>query len=331
MKALLEKRNTIYGACAIWIVVFHVFRRISMPYIPVLTNIICIGNLAVDIFFFFSGLCLSLSVTKYNYPDTGWKPYFKKRLTRILLPYVIVCVPYYFWSAVFETSGSIVRKALVFFANLTSVSFWLKGTQTTWYVYGILIFYCLFPVIHSFVKKSGALQITALLSGMILFATATAYIPVLKNSMIVWARFPVFTIGVVAGTIPDKDRVPNAAQTVVAALIVVLLGCLTSTSELSEAFSFPPVCKFLLFIPLTLALLTLLAIFGKKNRFLEWIGGLSLELYLVHITMLHPLKYYGVIQTLGLWLYLFLPAVSLLLAWVVGLIEKRILKRGAET
>ena len=72
MSKLLEKRNTIYGVCAIWIVLFHTFRRIGMPYIPVLTNIVGIGNMAVDVFFFFSGLCLALSVKKHDYQIAGW-------------------------------------------------------------------------------------------------------------------------------------------------------------------------------------------------------------------------------------------------------------------
>ena len=86
--------------------------------------------------------------------------------------------------------------------------------------------------------------------------------------------------------------------------------------------------KLLLFLPLSLSLLMLLSRFGKRVRFLEWAGGLSLEIYLVHITLLHPLKYYGIMEALGCWLYICLPAAALLLAWIVGEIEKNIRKRG---
>ena len=329
MRALLEKRNTIYGACAIWIVFFHTFRRISMPCIPVITNIVSIGNMAVDVFFFFSGLCLSLTAAKNDYPRTGWRPYFRKRLSRILLPYLLIGVPYYMWSALCETSGHIVRRGAVFLANLSSASFWIKGMQTTWFVYGILLFYTLFPALYCFVKKSGTKKQIALLLGMILFAIASAYTPVLENSMIVWARLPVFTLGVIAGAFPERVKAPGKVQILAAALIVLFLAWLTSLSELSETFTIPPVHRFLLYIPLSLALLTLLSKFGKKNRFLEWAGGLSLEIYLVHITLLHPLQYYGLLQKLGWWLYVCLPAAALLLAWIVGEIEKQIRKRGA--
>ena len=185
MSKLLEKRNTIYGICAVWIVLFHTFRRIGMPYIPVLTNIVGIGNMAVDVFFFFSGLCLSLSAHKHNYQKTGWKDYIRRRLSRVLLPYLIVCIPYYSWSAIFESSGGIGIKAAIFLSNLSSVSFWQKGTQTTWYVYGILMFYILFPGIYTFVQKNGSKRKVCLVLGLILFAVISSYIPILKNSMIV--------------------------------------------------------------------------------------------------------------------------------------------------
>jgi peptidoglycan/LPS O-acetylase OafA/YrhL len=328
MRALLEKRNSIYGACAIWIVLFHTFRRISMPYIPIAINIVSIGNLAVDVFFFFSGLCLSLSAGKHDYQKTGWRPYFKKRLSRVLLPYLLIGIPYYIWAAVCETSGSVLRRGAAFLADLSSASFWLKGMQTTWFVYGILLFYTLFPAIYAFVKRSGSGKKIAFLFGLILFAVAAAYTPVLKNSMIVWVRLPVFSIGVMAGTLPEQDKVPGKGPTAAAALLVVLLGWLTSLSELSESFTIPAVYKLLLFLPLSLSLLMLLSRFGKRVRFLKWAGGLSLEIYLVHITLLHPLKYYGIIEALGYWLYICLPAAALLLAWIVGEIEKHIRKRG---
>ena len=141
MTKLLEKRNIIYGFCAIWIVLFHTFRRIGMPYIPVITNIIGIGNMAVDVFFFFSGFCLSLSVKKHNYLETGWKEYFSRRFIRVLIPYLIICIPYYLWNALFEVEGNASHKLIMFFANLSSASFWLKGTETTWYLYGIILLY----------------------------------------------------------------------------------------------------------------------------------------------------------------------------------------------
>lgn len=51
-----------------------------MLYIPIVTNVIGIGNLAVDIF---SGLCLSLSATYHHYAENGWREYYIRRFDRV--------------------------------------------------------------------------------------------------------------------------------------------------------------------------------------------------------------------------------------------------------
>ena len=304
---LMEKRNAIYGVCALWIILFHVFRRISMPYIPVFTDGIAIGMLSVDVFFFLSGTSLALAAEKHRYMESHWKGYLKRRLERIMIPYLIVGVPYYLWNCIFEVHGSAGKKILVFFANLSSASYWLRGTQTTWYVYAIVLFYCLFPFLFCFIKKGSRAAQIALLAGTIGLAIISAYIPVLNNSVNVWSRLPVFIMGIWAA---NELREKN---------------------ELSPTSTLPIVYRNLLQLPLTLSLMALLSVHPMKTKphVLEWLGGLSLELYLVHVTLLHPLKYYGIIDAVGYWLYLILPPLSALIAWVVGKIEKTVMKRLA--
>lgn len=324
MNKLLEKRNTIYGFCAIWIVLFHTFRRIGMPYIPAITNVVGIGNLAVDVFVFFSGLCLSLSVEKYNYPQNGWGEYYKRRLKRVLVPYLIICIPYYLWEVLCESSEGALHKAVAFLADLFSASFWLKGTLTTWYVYGILVFYLLFPLLHKIIRKKKRNITVGLLIVQICFAVLTAYIPVLKNSMIVWARLPIFTIGIIAGANGQKDRKTDNKWILISVFILLFLGFVISVSEISDAFTIPKVCRYLLYIPMTLSLMYLLSMKKGKVQVLERIGGLSLEIYLIHVTLLHPIKYYGIMDAMRYWLYLVLPIVSIIIALIVKHIENLI-------
>ena len=329
MSNLLKKRNAIYGICAIWIVLFHTFRRISMPYIPVITNIIGIGNMAVDIFFFLSGVCLSLSAARQRYLEKGWAEYYKRRFIRIILPYLIICIPYYLWATAFESTGTFVHRVIAFVANFSSATFWLRGIQTTWYLYGIALFYILFPFLYRFAIQNGWKKKFILLLGVIAFAITTAYVPVLKNSMILWARLPIFLIGTFVGA---SEKMPETRKTivrVVSATVFILLGVLTSMSELSKSFTIPQVYRLLLYIPMTISLMILLSTPPtRRARLFKWIGSFSLEVYLVHITLLHPVKYYGMMDAVGYWLYLILPVVSVLIAWVFARIEDLILKKG---
>ena len=323
MTKLLEKRDAIYGFCTVWVILFHVFRRISMPYIPVVTNIVGIGNMAVDVFFFLSGLSLCLSAEKHSYLENGWKDYYQKRCLRILLPYAIICIPYYLWAAVEESSGRLVHRALKFFADLFSASFWLKGTQTTWFVYGIMLFYILFPLIYRIVRKKKPLWNAAVLVGTAAFAVLASYAPLLKNGVVVWARLPVFYAGVMTGFL-EEDRPMGKWMISVAAIVLLAVGAVTSASELSETFTVRPVFRLLLYFPMTLSLLIIFREVPYHGKLLGTIGSVSLEMYLIHVTLLHPIKRYGIMASTGYWLYLILPVISLILSLAVRQLEEGI-------
>ncbi len=318
VEQLLKKRNTIYGICALWIIFFHLYRQLACPNIPIVTNFLCIGNMGVDVFFFLSGLCLSLSAVKHKYSVVGWKAYFKRRLSRVLIPYLCVGIPYYLWSAFFERTGSLPHRLLRFLADLSSATFWLRGMSTTWYVFGIIIFYLLFPLLFTIVSSTGRKQLAFLITGMACFAVLSAYLPVIKNSIVLWSRLPVFTLGIILGT-RDRTSYALSRSTRICLLVVLLLlfwltSSMALTNTQNKVFI---VCRLLLFAPMTVLLLTLVSDFGNGLRFFELLGTISLEIYLVHITILHPLAYWGYVERFNNRLYLILPFVSVAIAWLV--------------
>ena len=331
---LLSRRNSIYGVCAVWVVLFHVFDRLRAPVIPVVTDIICTGNIAVDIFIFFSGLCLALSAAKNHYQAAGWKAYYTKRLKRILIPYLIIAIPYYAWNAMAEHSGSLLRRAAVFLGNLSSANFWLNGTQTTWFAFGILLLYLIFPLLYSALsgKDLFGARSLALLAGSIAFAVLSSYIPVLKKRIVVWGRVPIFIIGVICGC--HKDQVSGffrrkGLTAGIAALMLVLLTFLLSRDKLSGRASIQQIYRFLLYIPMTLSILCLLSLPGprKESGVLAALGAVSFEIYLVHITLLHPFKFYGLLEKAGYWSYLIVPLAAIAVSFAVYRLEKWIAAR----
>ncbi len=323
---LLKKRDTVYGILAIWIVIFHIFRKFAVPYIPFVSNIAGLGNISVDIFLFYSGLCLCLSASKNNYPENGWGEYFKKRVLRIFIPYFLICIPFYIWSAVYEISGSFMHRSIIFCLNFSSVKFWLQGTQTTWYVYAIILCYLVFPLLYGYLRKAGSKGRVCIIAALAAFAVLTNYLPVLKNSTIVWARLPIFSIGVISGFDDLKLKKPGKLLIVLSAAVTLGLGYLISLSELSEKPFIPNVYRFLLYIPMTLAVMVLLSTFGGGTGALDFVGRLSLEIYLVHIALIHITIYRGVFDAIGLWIIIALPAASILISWLVSLIEAPIRK-----
>lgn len=337
---LLENRDSVYGVLALWIILFHTFRRISMPFVPVITNLISIGNFVVDVFMFYSGVCLALSAARNKYEETGWKEFYKRRIARVIIPYLVICVPFYLWAAFCEHSGSLASSIAVFLANISSATFWLKGTTTTWFVYGIMLCYLLFPHIYLFAKKRSIKEQLIFIIGLVLFSVAISYIPVLKYGRLAWLRLPIFSLGVMTGVrylynsnTPSPLHVTNRdACLILSTIIFAILGGITSSNEL-HLLRLPFAVRIIMYLPMTIAFAYLISemdIINKilKNRFLSLMGLISLELYLVHVPLLHPLKQYGVIKAVGYWLYLVLPVASIAISAAAYGIEQHILKRG---
>ena len=331
LKRLLACRDTLYGACALWIIFFHLRRRISMPWIPALTNAFALGNMGVDVFLFLSGLCLSLSAEKRDYGKNGWRGYWSRRFARVLLPYALVSIPLYLWQALFTRRGRLLRRAARFLWNASSASFWLSGTQTTWYVYAILVFYLLFPLIYRAAKLRSAAGRIAPLAAAFAVAALSARVPLLRHSLVCWARLPIFTLGVIAGTMTGRlDSPPRRAGLWLSAAALPALGWPISASEVFGAFSLPQILRLMLYIPMTFAALYLVSAFGRPVRVLEVIGRRSLEIYLIHIALLHVFKHAGITGAVGYWLYLILPAATLSIALIIGSIEDALLRRAKE-
>ena len=54
LNVILEQRAAIYGILSIWIMLFHIAKRIGVPGNPgIISPLINMGNVAVDIFFFY--------------------------------------------------------------------------------------------------------------------------------------------------------------------------------------------------------------------------------------------------------------------------------------
>ena len=125
MKEILKYRNQIYGLCAIWIVLFHIQRRLGFPEVPILTPLLKMGNAGVDVFMFLSGYCLCLSFKRNN--DLG--RYFKKRVMRVVVPYLVIAIPYFLYKSFFiKSSLSLFAQCKSFFIDLAGVSFWIASS-----------------------------------------------------------------------------------------------------------------------------------------------------------------------------------------------------------
>lgn len=319
-----------YGFLALWIIVFHIESTVGLPWsIPVLSPLIQCGNICVDVFFFISGYCCYLSFKKN--PDLF--QFYKRRRIRVVLPYLILAIPFYLWKAITHYSAfSFGRRVLLFLADISGLSLWTNGVLTTWFVTAIILFYLVFPVVFYLSSRTqSCIKAFILLALVYCFGVIIihALFPgVYRKGCIAITRFPVFCLGSLCAFFSLLPNSNKRIALISSIFILLFLGIIPIRSILDSAHAsreFYWLVYIVFTIPLIYCLYTLIRFMPLfLRRFLSFCGVISLELYLVHILIRNVLVWYSITPLLGYWFYLILPLVSIPIAYGVSVLANRI-------
>ncbi len=281
-------RTQLMGIACIWIMLFH--NRFQWTGTSILRTFISRGNVGVDMFFFMSGVGLYYSFKK----DPNVPRFYRKRLTRIMLPYTLYAVPFCIWRAHLKSSKH------SFWAYFLEKVFVKNGITTTWFIPAILVCYIVFPLIYTLQNEAvtvkgrriGRNHITlALLLIYFVFLryVMSAHPTLWKHTEIALTRGLVFIIGChCAEWIYEKKPLPEGSGLAGFLWIVVYLYFFRPENKLSTFWI------RLSFIPFAVAcliffswLLLTLDTHTEMHRFrgLVFVGERTLELYLTHIML----------------------------------------------
>ena len=305
MSEVLKHRAPIYGLMAIWIMLFHIHGHggVGMPhFLKPLSLLVARGNMGVDVFLFLSGYCLVGS-----YERSSVSLFYKKRLVRLLLPYLVLATPFYLWKAIVTDSN--------FLFDLSGISYWCEGMQWTWFVNAILLCYVLFPIIYKMVNGGG--KCTAMIMGITYLALIMAYIYCDERYVAAgnaYLRIPVFIWGVVFAKYSLDLRKWHLLLLTLAGIVSVYFlhrYGLDFFIRLSLAFFVLPLIHVLSLV------------FSRfKTSFWAYSGALSLEIYLAHILIINLFAYYGYMEVLGYYSYIVIPV----LAYILSVLSKYIIE-----
>lgn len=340
MKRVLKYRNQIYGLCAIWIIFFHIQRRIEFPDFPILTQLLKMGNVGVDVFMFLSGYCLCLSFKR----NSNLRRFFRKRVSRVVIPYLIISIPYFLYRAfIVKQSLSFFKQCLTFAIDISGVSFWLKGFQTTWFVHAIIVLYCLFPLFYYIISKGKKVGITLMALIYLLILLCYFYLPSFDNNDIALCRFPVFILGIFMAYYGLGAFQTKRSLFISAIYVILIIWILPTKDFMYQHFRNGYAPLFIFFITMVIPLMALMAKVVEKldavsNRILLFIGGLSLEIYIIHVMVLNILRDCGIIEIeletdpiKGCLIYLFVPLLTIILSYISSeFVNKYIIKRYLE-
>lgn len=274
------------GLAILSIIFFHYTEDcVNMKYNlkPLIVNYkMYIGSCGVDIFLFLSGLGLYYSFKKN--PDI--QSFYKKRLSRVLVPYLFVAIPAWFFKDIIKLNLGIAQ----FVKDLLFISFFESGSKWFWYIFMILVCYLIYPYIFHYIDSSNSISkmLNIFLFFTIISMMFELYNPdFFSNINIALLRFPAFFLGSFIG----KESYYNHPIPVEAGILAVLAFALLPLKATSKILLSRYIIGFfgiVLFVCIALVL-EVLSRKGIKILFLkaiiEWCGNYSLELYLTHVAL----------------------------------------------
>lgn len=244
------------------------------------------GAAGVDIFLILSGLSIYFSLKK----NSDLKKFYKKRFSRILVPYIIVAGLFYM---VYDIIKS--KDPIYFIKDITFYNFFADRVVHYWYILLILLCYIVSPILFRYVNSSNskARDLFRMAYWIVLFCTLSLVLyylnnPLYKGYNIFFMRIPFYVIGMILGKMIFENKKYSIITIVLFLTYVISKATATTIALILERF----VCAVGLITILIMLTVLVHNLLGGKNIFeriirptLSWIGYYSLELYLCHITL----------------------------------------------
>lgn len=253
-----------------------------------------ISSSSVDAFLFISGFGLYYAFKKNNDPVY----FFKRRVSRIIVPYAILAIPAWFWKDIIYLKLGFVQ----FFKDLFFITFFEKNVTWFWYILMSIMCYLIFPYIFEIVETAQD-KITEQMRMIVMFMFFTMVAVLLQlyydrffgNVNIALLRFPAFVAGCFIGKASYKNREIPYGWGAVLLLSVLMLYLRTCNRVIIVRY----VLGFFN-INLCILLAVVFAVLSNKEihcplgkKVVEWFGSYSLELYLTHVMVRAIMNWLG--------------------------------------
>ena len=311
-------RGQLMGAAIVFIILFHV----PLARGDAFFGLWRCGNIGVDMFLFLSGVGLWYAWVK----QPSVSHFYRRRLLRLFPAWLVVSSIYYLQRFNFET-GDYLDLLLDITVNW---GFWLHDELTFWYVPAIMMLYLWAPLYMKLIARHPVFRWLPVL--MVCWCVVVQWVVPVHQAVghieIFWSRVPIFFLGINCGSLVRQDhRIEPAGRWLVwITLLMTAAACIWL--EQMRHGRFPLFAERMIYIPLTVSLLILLCDFFRIapawcNRACVFLGGISLEIYLIHN---HFVMSYLTPYHLGYWpTALLTTLLTLPLAWLLQRILRRLM------
>ena len=288
-------RGLLFFVATAMIMIFHSPLQFHNPVIEFLKEY---ANLGVDVFLFLSGFGLYYSFSR----DPNWLSFYKKRAIRILPCLILVSA---IWYLLINHSG--IRE-WIYHASL--LAFFREGDRIYWFFAVLIPLYIAYPVIHWILEKLHSIGAVLMVAAVVVFCVVfSRFYPTLFSFWeIAIARIPVFICG--AWMAPAIKQ----GKTISTVWIWVSLAAFIARNAVMYLLPVNVTVERFLFWPLAVSVVMMVSWLdgklkhGAVYRALVWLGGLSMEIYLLQERVLYFLRPYmsgiddrNLILTIVLW------------------------------
>ena len=262
-------RTELMGLATIMIIICHA-PVYGVQLTTIMTKVLGIGNLGVEIFFFLSGIGLTFSIRQKK----AMSLWYRKRLLRVLVPYLAIAIPWYGIHSVLYNDSLID-----FLCNVSTMNYWLyhKGA---WFVAILLPLYLIMPILYK-ILVVGRFRILFLVV-FVAISSSSSLVEISNDNEIIaniiWAvhRLPCFFIGIyITPYIIQKREVSLINILILACALMICLRCI----DISIGYLWPAI-----FIIITVFCM-IIERSSKFNYLFGILGVISLESYIMNICL----------------------------------------------
>ena len=317
-------RKELFGFSILWIMLFHSGPFPGIANNPTLLHFlpyrgwIRIGSVGVDSFLFLSGMGLYYAMEK----RPALSVFYRKRLKRILIPYLVIGTLYWlFRDLVIKGSPELLP------LDLSLASFYTRGTATFWYIGLILPLYLLAPFfLWLFRTRARKFFLYFWFVFWVAFDVWVALHFPEKYAQIgrALSRVFIFILGCYFGPIIRDNRPMSRRWLPLSILILASRGLVFYLTKTYVSVPLSWIWNRLWYNAAGLSVCVLVPLLLELcqsrawNRFLAFLGGLTLELYLSHIALRNvanmlchkTIPNWTTLQSIDLYLTLLLLAVG---------------------
>lgn len=313
-------RKVLMGIGILEVLLLHFFslQNAAIPsFIATLINLVFVHGIL-----FLSGFGMYYSYSK----DNNINHFYKKRLLNVMFPYLLVAIPYYtyffitkqqelipIYSSTISFHGNDV---LTYIGRITTLGYWVEGNfNGMWYVALTIVLYIIYPILHKlFVVSRGWVWIILIIAIIKIYPIGRHFVPDYCNMIaLALQNMYIFFVGMLFGKWSYNKEIMDIEK-------MVVMGIL---------------CWFAPHFKYIMAMIIICYVFSKLSKsieiipkFFEWFGKYTLELYVLHLTIIPLFNIFHRTMDLSYyWKIAIAYSSSIVLAIIIGNFKDRIKTR----